>query len=165
MALQLKYKAYNMKNSDSNNFIKQQAWDQFKKELCKKNQIALRYIWYYEDSYVVISEYFQELGLTTKLNKKLSISIIYEESSTQFFLFAEVVDSASVLLISVDILGCLIKKSKQFPNSNAPLDHKILYLLGNYTSLLGEVQQDFPSCTWPILFQFHNQRTAVKASS
>ncbi|GBB96864.1 hypothetical protein RclHR1_28590001 [Rhizophagus clarus] len=48
---------------DPNNFIKQQAWDQLKKELCEENQIALRYVWYYEDPYVVILEHLQELGL------------------------------------------------------------------------------------------------------
>jgi hypothetical protein len=40
-------------NGDPNNFIKQQARDQLKKELCKKNQIALRYVWYYEDPYSI----------------------------------------------------------------------------------------------------------------
>ncbi|CAG8814779.1 13169_t:CDS:1, partial [Racocetra fulgida] len=46
---------------ESNNFIKQQAWDQLKKELCEENWIVLRYVWYYEDPYVVISEHLQEL--------------------------------------------------------------------------------------------------------
>ncbi|RIA90150.1 hypothetical protein C1645_823713 [Glomus cerebriforme] len=46
-----------------NNFIKQQAWDQLKKELCEENQIVLRYVWYYEDPYIVISEHLRELGL------------------------------------------------------------------------------------------------------
>ncbi|PKY46409.1 hypothetical protein RhiirA4_461261 [Rhizophagus irregularis] len=44
---------------DKNNFIKQQAWDQFKKELCEENCIALRYVWYYE--------HLQELGLIEKI--------------------------------------------------------------------------------------------------
>ena len=46
-----------------NNFIKQQARDQLKKELCEENWIALRYIWYYKDPYVVILEHLQELDL------------------------------------------------------------------------------------------------------
>ncbi|RGB23007.1 hypothetical protein C1646_775160 [Rhizophagus diaphanus] len=48
---------------DPNNFIKQQERDQLKKELCEKNRIALRYVWYYEDPYVVIPEHLRELGL------------------------------------------------------------------------------------------------------
>jgi hypothetical protein len=48
---------------DPNNFIKQQARDQLKKELCEENWIALRYVWYYEDPYVVIPEHLRELGL------------------------------------------------------------------------------------------------------
>jgi len=48
---------------DPNNFIKQQERDQLKKELCEENQIALRYVWYYEDPYVVIPEHLRELGL------------------------------------------------------------------------------------------------------
>ena len=48
---------------DPNNFIKQQARNQLKKELCEKNQIALRYIWYYKDPYVVIPEHLQKLDL------------------------------------------------------------------------------------------------------
>ncbi|PKC55953.1 hypothetical protein RhiirA1_474761 [Rhizophagus irregularis] len=69
MALQSKYRAYNTKNisfhnGDPNNFIKQQARDQLKKELCKENQIALRYyVWYYEDPHIVISEHLRKLGL------------------------------------------------------------------------------------------------------
>ncbi|CAI2193617.1 1779_t:CDS:1, partial [Funneliformis geosporum] len=50
-------------NGDPNNFIKQQTQDQFKKELCEENQIAPRYVWYYEDPYIVIPEYLRELGL------------------------------------------------------------------------------------------------------
>ena len=49
--------------SNPNNFIKQQTQDQLKRELCKENQIALRYVWYYEDLYVVIPEHLQELDL------------------------------------------------------------------------------------------------------
>ncbi|CAJ0923667.1 4927_t:CDS:2 [Entrophospora sp. SA101] len=45
------------------NFIKQQERDQLKKELCEENWIVLRYVWYYEDPYVVISEHLRELGL------------------------------------------------------------------------------------------------------
>ena len=48
---------------DPNNFIKQQERDQLKKELCEENCIALRYVWYYEDPYVVIPEHLRELGL------------------------------------------------------------------------------------------------------
>ena len=48
---------------DPNNFIKQQTRDQHKKELCEENCIALRYVWYYEDPYVVIPEHLRELGL------------------------------------------------------------------------------------------------------
>ncbi|PKC54413.1 hypothetical protein RhiirA1_542891 [Rhizophagus irregularis] len=48
---------------DPNNFIKQQARDQLKKELCEENWITLRYVWYYEDPYVVIPEHLRELGL------------------------------------------------------------------------------------------------------
>ncbi|CAB5380354.1 unnamed protein product [Rhizophagus irregularis] len=48
---------------DPNNFIKQQAQDQLKKELCEENWITLRYVWYYEDPYVVIPEHLRELGL------------------------------------------------------------------------------------------------------
>ncbi|RGB31831.1 hypothetical protein C1646_744199 [Rhizophagus diaphanus] len=50
-------------NGDPNNFIKQQARDQLKKELCKENQIALRYVWYYEDPHMVIPEHLRKLGL------------------------------------------------------------------------------------------------------
>src|SRR6266498_360946 len=32
---------------DPNNFIKQQEQNQLKKELCKENQIVLKYVWYY----------------------------------------------------------------------------------------------------------------------
>ncbi|CAI2193404.1 2904_t:CDS:1, partial [Funneliformis geosporum] len=46
-----------------NNFIKQQERDQLKKELCEENWIALKYIWYYEDLYVVIPRHLRELGL------------------------------------------------------------------------------------------------------
>ncbi|RGB40470.1 hypothetical protein C1646_753314, partial [Rhizophagus diaphanus] len=37
--------------------------DQLKKELCEENWITLRYVWYYEDPYVVIPEHLWELGL------------------------------------------------------------------------------------------------------
>ncbi|CAI2189795.1 14218_t:CDS:2, partial [Funneliformis geosporum] len=33
------------------------------KELCEENRIALRYVWYYEDPYVIIPEHLRELGL------------------------------------------------------------------------------------------------------
>jgi len=48
---------------DPNNFIKQQARDQLKKELCEENCIALRYVWYYENPHIVIPEHLRELGL------------------------------------------------------------------------------------------------------
>ncbi|CAH1766515.1 3535_t:CDS:1, partial [Entrophospora sp. SA101] len=48
---------------DPNNFIKQQERDQLKKELCEENWIVLRYVWYYEDPYIVIPEHLRELGL------------------------------------------------------------------------------------------------------
>ncbi|RHZ45875.1 hypothetical protein Glove_645g34 [Diversispora epigaea] len=48
---------------DPDNFIKQQARDQLKKELCEENWIVLRYVWYYEDPYIVIPEHLRELGL------------------------------------------------------------------------------------------------------
>jgi len=48
---------------DPNNFIKQQERDQLKKELCEENLIALRYVWYFEDPYIVIPEHLRELGL------------------------------------------------------------------------------------------------------
>ncbi|CAI2193353.1 2300_t:CDS:2, partial [Funneliformis geosporum] len=38
-------------------------YDQLKKELCEENQIALRYVWYYEDPYVAIPEHLRELGI------------------------------------------------------------------------------------------------------
>ena len=66
MTLQSKYKVYNMKNI-MNSFIKAiliiLSRDQLKRELCEENQIALRYVWYYEDPYVVIPERLRELGL------------------------------------------------------------------------------------------------------
>src|SRR6266542_2106780 len=48
---------------DLNNFIKQQERDQLKKELCKENCVDLKYVWYYKDLHIVISEYLQELDL------------------------------------------------------------------------------------------------------
>ncbi|RHZ66588.1 hypothetical protein Glove_306g13 [Diversispora epigaea] len=48
---------------DSNNFIKQRERDQLKNELCNENWIVLRYVWYYEDPYIVIPEHLRELGL------------------------------------------------------------------------------------------------------
>ena len=48
---------------DPNNFVKQQVRDQLKKELCEENWIVLRYVWYYEDPYIVIPEHLRELGL------------------------------------------------------------------------------------------------------
>ncbi|RHZ67239.1 hypothetical protein Glove_302g76 [Diversispora epigaea] len=46
-----------------NNFINQQERDQLKKELCEENWIVLRYVWYYEDPYIVIPDHLRELGL------------------------------------------------------------------------------------------------------
>ncbi|RHZ78695.1 hypothetical protein Glove_158g5 [Diversispora epigaea] len=48
---------------DPNNFSKQQERDQLKKELCEENWIVLRYVWYYEDPYIIIPEHLRELGL------------------------------------------------------------------------------------------------------
>ena len=48
---------------DPNNFIKQQEQDQLKKELYEENSIVLKYIWYYEDPHIIISEHLRELGL------------------------------------------------------------------------------------------------------
>uniref|UniRef100_U9V052 Uncharacterized protein n=1 Tax=Rhizophagus irregularis (strain DAOM 181602 / DAOM 197198 / MUCL 43194) TaxID=747089 RepID=U9V052_RHIID len=42
-------------------FAIEREQDQLKKEikeLCEKNQIALKHVWYYKDLYIVISEYF-----------------------------------------------------------------------------------------------------------
>ncbi|RHZ80629.1 hypothetical protein Glove_134g259 [Diversispora epigaea] len=50
---------------DPNNYIKQQVQDQ---ELCEDNWIVLRYVWYYEDPYIVIPEHLQELGKLKTLN-------------------------------------------------------------------------------------------------
>ncbi|RHZ77555.1 hypothetical protein Glove_176g3 [Diversispora epigaea] len=44
-------------------FAIEQAQDQLKKELCEENWIVLRYVWYYEDPYIVIPEHLRELGL------------------------------------------------------------------------------------------------------
>ncbi|PKK42294.1 hypothetical protein RhiirC2_804531, partial [Rhizophagus irregularis] len=38
-------------------FKKQLIYNQLKKELCEENLIALRYIWYYKDSYIVIPKH------------------------------------------------------------------------------------------------------------
>ncbi|RHZ69859.1 hypothetical protein Glove_277g19 [Diversispora epigaea] len=46
-----------------NNFIKQQERDQHKKDLCEENWIVLRYVWYYEDPYVIILKHLRELYL------------------------------------------------------------------------------------------------------
>ncbi|CAI2184220.1 13117_t:CDS:2 [Funneliformis geosporum] len=46
-------------------FEKQLTRDQLKKELCEKNSIVLRYVWYYEDPYVVIPELLRELAKST----------------------------------------------------------------------------------------------------
>ncbi|CAG8821150.1 45144_t:CDS:2 [Gigaspora margarita] len=48
---------------DPNNFVRQQKRDQLKKELCEDNWIVLRYLWYYENLYIVIPEHLRELGL------------------------------------------------------------------------------------------------------
>ena len=51
---------------DPNNFIKQQARDQLKKELCEENWIALRYVCLVlrRPIYsIVIPEHLRELGL------------------------------------------------------------------------------------------------------
>ncbi|RHZ49863.1 hypothetical protein Glove_510g12 [Diversispora epigaea] len=45
------------------NFIKQQNRDQQKKVFCEEIWIVLRYVWYYEDPYIVIPEHLRELDL------------------------------------------------------------------------------------------------------
>ncbi|CAI2186749.1 19836_t:CDS:2 [Funneliformis geosporum] len=50
-------------HKDPEEFQKQLMRDQIKKELCEENYIALRYVWYYEDPYVVIPNHLRELGL------------------------------------------------------------------------------------------------------
>ncbi|CAG8849018.1 2017_t:CDS:2, partial [Gigaspora margarita] len=42
-------------------FNKQLIRDQLKAELCEENWIVLRYVWYYEDPYIIIPEYLREL--------------------------------------------------------------------------------------------------------
>jgi hypothetical protein len=42
---------------------KQLIRDRIKKELCEENWIVLRYVWYYEDPYLVIPNHLRELGL------------------------------------------------------------------------------------------------------
>ncbi|PKY62730.1 hypothetical protein RhiirA4_489758 [Rhizophagus irregularis] len=51
-------------HKDPEEFTKQLIRDQLKKELCEENGIALRYVWYYEDPYVVIviPNHLRELG-------------------------------------------------------------------------------------------------------
>ncbi|CAI2194068.1 939_t:CDS:1, partial [Funneliformis geosporum] len=48
-------------HKNQEDFEKQFARDQLKKELCNKNQIVLIEIWYYEDPYIVISQQLQKL--------------------------------------------------------------------------------------------------------
>ncbi|PKC62909.1 hypothetical protein RhiirA1_443673 [Rhizophagus irregularis] len=50
-------------HKDPEEFEKQLMRDQLKKELCEKNSIVLRYVWYYEDPYKVIPNHLRELGL------------------------------------------------------------------------------------------------------
>ncbi|RIA84185.1 hypothetical protein C1645_808896 [Glomus cerebriforme] len=50
-------------HKDLEEFKKQLMRDQIKKELCEENGIALRYVWYYDDPYVVIPNHLRELGL------------------------------------------------------------------------------------------------------
>jgi len=50
-------------HKDPEEFKKQLMRDQIKKELCIENYIVLRYVWYYEDSYIVISNHLRELSL------------------------------------------------------------------------------------------------------
>ena len=50
-------------HKDPEEFQKQLMRDQIKKELCEENCIALRYVWYNEDPYIVIPEHLRELGL------------------------------------------------------------------------------------------------------
>ncbi len=50
-------------HKDPEEFEKQLMHDRLKKELCKKNLIVLRYVWYYKDPNIVIPDHLQELGL------------------------------------------------------------------------------------------------------
>jgi hypothetical protein len=50
-------------HKNAEDFEKQLMRDQLKKEICEENLIALRYVWYYEDPYVIIPNHLQELGL------------------------------------------------------------------------------------------------------
>ncbi|RHZ46208.1 hypothetical protein Glove_629g21 [Diversispora epigaea] len=50
-------------HKNEEHFEKQLIRDQLKKELCEENWIVLRYVWYYEDPYIVIPEHLRELGL------------------------------------------------------------------------------------------------------
>ena len=50
-------------HKNEEDFEKQLMRDQLKKELCEKNSIILRYVWYYEDTYIVIPNHLRELGL------------------------------------------------------------------------------------------------------
>ncbi|RIB01521.1 hypothetical protein C2G38_2230593 [Gigaspora rosea] len=50
-------------HKNEKDFEKQLIRDQLKKELCEENWIVLRYVWYYEDPYIVIPEHLRELGL------------------------------------------------------------------------------------------------------
>ena len=52
---------------DPNNFIKQQARDQLKKELCEENLIDLRYVWYYEDHMWLFQGILENWVLLSKL--------------------------------------------------------------------------------------------------
>jgi hypothetical protein len=50
-------------HKDPEEFKKQLMRDQLKKELCEENSIVLRYVWYYEDPYIVIPNHLREFGL------------------------------------------------------------------------------------------------------
>jgi len=62
-------------NSNPNNFIKQQVWDQLKKELCKENWIALRYVWYYKDP-LLTTQVFHSFSSCVTRNAVVSSSSI-----------------------------------------------------------------------------------------
>ncbi|CAG8476034.1 5413_t:CDS:2 [Paraglomus occultum] len=50
-------------HKNEEDFEKQLMRDQIKKELCEENWVVLRYVWYYEDPYLVIPDHLRELGL------------------------------------------------------------------------------------------------------
>jgi hypothetical protein len=58
--------------------------DQFKKELCEENQIALRYVWYYEDPYIIIPGIFVNWVLLSKLKTLMLGNLLIKNYYMQF---------------------------------------------------------------------------------